>query len=147
MAGDFNSIIQGVVTQGTALQNQVHQTAQDITASAYETHTDSLSARIAAAKIQASQDLTNTDNTSVLDEASSATTSSPNVTKAEASTQTNFVNIHHDHCDDDDKYQNEDRHDHGRHHGWDKNDTHNEHHSWDRSDNNGAKRYEDSHDD
>lgn len=147
MAGDFNSIIQGVVTQGTALQNQVHQTAQDITTSAYDTYTDSLSARIAAAKMQASQDLTNTDNISLVGESSSATTSSPDVTKAEASTQTNFVNIHHDHCDDDDKYQNEDRHDHGRHRGWDKNDTHNEHHSWDRSDNNGAKRHKDSHDD
>jgi hypothetical protein len=130
MAGDFNSIIQGVVTQGTALQNQVHQTAQDITTGAYNTYTDSLSARIAAAKIQASQDLTNTTG--------------------EAFTQTNPSDIHHDnhvHDDDDDKHHNKNSHDNDRHHCRGRDDNHDKHHSWDRPDNKGGKRHEDSRND
>ena len=130
MAGDFNSIIQGVVTQGTALNSQVHQTAQDITASAYDTYTDSLSARIAAAKIQASQDLINTSE--------------------EAFTQTNPSDIHHDnhvHDDDDDKHQNKNSHGHGRHHCQGRDDNHDRHHSWDRPDNNSGKRHGDSRND
>lgn len=143
MAGDFNSIIQGVVTQGTALQNQVHQTAQDITTGAYNTYTDSLSARIATAKIQASQDLTNTDNASLLDESSSAITASPNVTTAKISTQTNSSDIHHDNHDD--KHESKNRHDHGRHHGWDRHDK-DSHHGWREHGNNDHNRGRD-HDD
>lgn len=119
MAGDFNNIIQGVLTQGTALQNQIHQTAQDITTGAYNTYTDSLSARIAAAKIQTSQDLTNTTNTDLL------LNETPN----------------------DERYQSTNRHDHGKHRGWDKNDTHNEHRSWKKPDNDNSKRHGDSCDD
>ncbi len=129
MAGDFDSIIQGVVAQGTALSTMVRQTAQDITASAYDTYTDSLAARIATAKIQASQDLTNTDNTSFLDEAPPTTTVSPNITtEGTTLTQSDSNNIDNHNDDDDD----DDDNDHGhKHHGWGRHDD-DDHRGWGR---------------
>jgi len=41
MAGGLESIMQGVITQGTALQSKVRQTSQDIIADAYEQYSGS----------------------------------------------------------------------------------------------------------
>ncbi len=134
MAGGLESIMQGVITQGTALQSKVRQTSQDIIADAYEQYSGSSSARIANNKIDLSENTVDdyTLGSSLLEEEYSPDVI--NITESDLTDDVEAENYHNQEEDDDDDcchqgWQRDDHRGHGKARGRDKDQCEEDDHS------------------
>jgi len=103
MAGGLESIMQGVITQGTALQSRVRQTSQDIIADAYEQYSGSSSARIANNKIDLSENIVDdyTFGSSLLDNEDNVSSNTVSQSTSEGISVSHELEHHRDDDDDD----------------------------------------------
>jgi hypothetical protein len=116
MSGGLESIMQGVITQGTALQSKVRQTSQDIIADAYEQYTGSSSARIANSQIELSENVVDqfSFGSSLFEDSNQTVSNTVNSSVYEENAADT------DHVENDD--HDDDEHDCCHHRGWERDD-------------------------